>query len=256
MKVEINHLDCGYHDKTILKNVSLTIREQELWCVLGANGIGKTTFFKTLLRLLKPLGGEIYVNNRLLSHWKRKELAKKIAYVPQSHIPPFAFSVKDVIAMGRNPYQSRIGNMTTDDKKAVESAVELLGIGYLYEKNYQQISGGERQLTLITRAIAQETPILVLDEPVVNLDFGNQARVLKHVTNLVQQQGRTVIMTTHMPDHSFLEEANVLLFYEKNHYAVGKGREVVTEEAIETLYHIDNHIVPLEALNKTVCIPD
>ncbi len=254
MKMEMKGLSCGYNGHAVIENINITIGSKEMWCVLGANGVGKTTFFKSALRLLNPVKGEIILNDISIDKWNRKELAKQIAYVPQNHVPPFAFTVKEVIAMGRNPHQQGMGRLGPEDKRAVEEAIELLGIGDLGNKDYMRISGGERQLTLIARAIAQQTPILVLDEPVSNLDFGNQARIISHICGLVKNLGRTVIMTTHFPDHGFLEEANVLLLYKDKKHCVGKGKNVITEQAVKELYDIENRIIYLESCNKTVCI--
>lgn len=255
MKVEVKNLACGYRGKAIIENINLSIGAQEMWCILGANGIGKTTFFKTLLHFLKPVSGLISFDGLELGKWNRKELAKQIAYVPQSHTPPFPFMVEEVIAMGRNPYQQGMGRLSARDKEAIDEAIEILGIGYLVGKQYTEISGGERQLTLLARAIAQQTPLLVLDEPVSNLDFGNQARVISHVCNLVKNLGRTIIMTTHFPDHGFLADANVFLLYHNGKHAIGKGHEIITEEAVRELYAIENRIVDIPTCQKTVCLP-
>ena len=254
MKMEMKNLSCGYHGHAVLENINITIGTKEMWCVLGANGVGKTTFFKTALRLLEPISGRLLLNDVPLETWNRKELAKQIAYVPQNHVPPFAFTVKEVIAMGRNPHQQGMGKLGEEDRRAVEEAMELLGIESLCNKDYTRISGGERQLTLIARAIAQETPILVMDEPVSNLDFGNQARIISHICGLVENLGRTVIMTTHFPDHGFLADANVLMLYKDKRHCVGKGKDVITEQAVKELYDIENRILYLDSCKKTICV--
>ena len=255
MEIEIQNLSCGYRGKAIVEDISFRIGERQTWCVLGANGIGKTTFFKTVLNLLKPVSGQILLDGVPLERWNRKELAKQIAYVPQSHVPPFPFLVEEVVAMGRNPYQRGLAPASARDRAAVDEAMEALGIGYLRGKRYTQISGGERQLTLLARAIAQETPVLVLDEPVANLDFGNQARVIGRVCDLVSRWNRTIIMTTHNPDHAFLPDANVLLLFRGGGHRVGRGRDIVTPESIRELYQIDNRVVDLPDCQKTVCVP-
>lgn len=254
MKIEMKNLSCGYHGHAVIENINMTIGSKEMWCVLGANGVGKTTFFKTVLRLLAPTNGDILLNDLPIEKWNRKELAKQIAYVPQNHVPPFAFTVKEVIAMGRNPHQQGVGRLGGEDRRAVEEAIERMGIEYLCHKDYTQISGGERQLTLIARAIAQQTPVLVMDEPVANLDFGNQARIISHICALVEKLGRTVIMTTHFPDHGFLSEANVLMLYKDKGHCVGKGKDIITEQAVKELYDIENRILYLESCKKTVCV--
>ena len=255
MHVEIEGLSCGYDGKAVVENINFSIGEREMWCILGANGIGKTTFFKTLLNLIKPISGQISYDGKKLNRWTRKELAQQISYVPQSHTPPFPFMVREVISMGRNPYQQGIGRLSTKDRTAIEEAIEILGIGYIAEKKYTEISGGERQLTLLARAIAQETPIMVLDEPVANLDFGNRARVICHISSLVKNMNRTMIMTTHYPDHGFLLDANVFMLFRGGKHCIGKGRDIITEEAVQELYDIDNRIIDIPLCERTVCLP-
>lgn len=255
MTIEIKNVSCGYSGVAVVKNICISTGRGELWCVLGPNGVGKTTLFKTVLGLLKPLSGSITIDGLDLCCCSRKELAKKVAYVPQSHVPPFPFSVEEIIAMGRNPYQSSLGKISKVDKASIDKAIDVLNIGYLRGCTYTKISGGERQLVLLARAIAQETPIMILDEPVANLDFGNQARVIEHICKLAQNMNKTVVMTTHFPDHSFLPECNVILLQKNGKHCVGKGRDVVTEEAIHELYQINNRIVDIKECNKCTCVP-
>lgn len=195
--IRTEHLGCGYGRCEVLHDINITMNPGELWCVLGANGVGKSTLFKTLLGLLKPMSGQILIQDKPLEQWSRKELSRLVAYVPQNHVPPFPFKVWEMVAMGRNPYQNGYGRMTPEDSRIVAEAMETLHIDGLANKIYTQISGGERQLVLLARAIAQQTPALFLDEPVSNLDFGNHARVLSHVRRLAAG-GKTIVMTTHL----------------------------------------------------------
>lgn len=245
MMVQTENLCCGYGRRTVLENVNLTMKPGQLWCVLGCNGVGKSTLFKTLLGLLKPMGGDVLVDGRPIGQWGRAELAKKVSYVPQSHTPPFPFKVWEVVAMGRNPYQRGMGRLTGNDRKIVSDTLDILNIRRLAEDTYTRISGGERQLVLLARAIAQQTPVMFLDEPVSNLDFGNHARVLKHVLDLAAS-GKTVVMTTHCPDHAFLPGSHVILLDEGGVLCVGKGEDVVTEERIRRMYGVDSRIMELD----------
>jgi iron complex transport system ATP-binding protein len=254
MYIEVKDLSCGYHGKTVISNINMTIKNGELWCVLGVNGIGKTTFFKTLLGLLKPETGSVSFDGVNISQMKRSELAKNIAYVPQNHIPPFPFLVEEIILMGRNPHR-RFDRVNKADRTACNNAMRILGIEYLRQSVYTRISGGERQLVLLARAIAQETSCMILDEPVSNLDFGNQARVISHVCALVKDMKKTILMTSHFPDHGFLPDCNVILLHKDNVHFIGKGFEIITEQSIRDLYKIDNCIVTIEEYQKKICIP-
>lgn len=254
MLMKVENLSCGYNDKTILENINFSVNEGELWCILGPNGVGKTTLFKTILGLLKPKNGKIYIDNKEIDKWNEKEMAKLISYVPQVHVPPFPFKVIEVILMGRNPHFS--GKATEKDLAIVEDAINLLNIGYLRNAPYTEISGGERQLVLIARAIVQETPILVLDEPNSNLDFGNQVKVIEHLRALTKM-GKTVIMTSHFPDNAFLPESNLIVIGRNGFFKIGEGREVLTQEVLNTIYNVNSKIVALKGFEvpTKVCVP-
>lgn len=254
MLMKVEGLTCGYHGKNILENISFSVGEGELWCILGPNGVGKTTLFKTILGLLKSKSGKIFIEDRDISSFSQRELAKIIAYVPQVHVPPFPFKVMEVILMGRNPHFS--GRISDNDLEKVENAINLLNIGYLKDSPYTEISGGERQLVLIARAIAQETSILVLDEPISNLDFGNQVKVIEHLRELVKI-GKTVIMTSHFPDNAFLPESNLILLGKEGFFKIGKGSEVLTEDVLNKIYNVNSRIVDLDGfpLSTKVCVP-
>ncbi|MEG0371205.1 MAG: ABC transporter ATP-binding protein [Clostridium sp.] len=254
MLMKVENLTCGYGGKNILKDINFSIGKGELWCILGPNGVGKTTLFKTILGLIKPKSGNIYIGNKEINKWNQKEISKMIAYVPQVHIPPFPFKVMDVILMGRNPHCS--GNITEKDLNIAEKAINLLNIGYLKDVPYTEISGGERQLVLIARAISQETSILVLDEPVSNLDFGNQIKVIEYLREIVKM-GKTVIMTSHFPDNAFLPESNLVLLGRDNFFRMGKGNEVLTQDVLRKIYNVDSRIVDLNEFNikSKVCVP-
>lgn len=251
--IRTEHLCCGYGTKEILHDINLTMNPGELWCVLGANGVGKSTLFKTLIGLLPQTSGHILIDDKPLERWKRRDLSQKISYVPQTHIPPFPFKVWEVVSMGRNPYLRGYGQLSGKDKLAVTEALALLHIEHLANQLYTQISGGEKQLVLLARAIAQQTPILFLDEPVANLDFGNHARVLSHIRKL-SASGKTIIMTTHCPDHAFMPESKVILLDSGGLLKIGSGMTIIDEDCIRKMYAIDSRIVTLEQEKRKTCI--
>lgn len=252
--IEIKSLSCGYCDKTVLENIDISMNKGELWCVMGANGAGKSTFFKTTLGLLPKKSGNIYLNGKSIDKWSIKELSKFMAYVPQNHMPPFSFKVYEMVAMGRQPYQKNCGILTSEDERIIDSAIRCMNIEYMANRDYTKISGGERQLVLLARAIAQETPVLFLDEPVSNLDFGNHAKLISYIRKFVHM-GKLVIMTTHDPDHAFLPESNVLIIKDNKIMLKGYGKKVIDEKIIKTIYNVDNHIYDFDNKRKT-CIAD
>lgn len=257
MKLEINNLSYGYSNKPIGNNVSFSIDDGQSLCLLGPNGIGKTTLLKTLLQILKPLSGEILIDGENIGKWTNKKLGKFIAYVPQQHTPPFPFSVMDMVIMGRAVH---LGSFKNPGNKDIEIAFQImvkLGIDHLMNKPYTEISGGERQLVMIARALSQEPKILILDEPTSNLDFGNQVKVLTHIKNL-SNQGLAVIMSSHIPDHAFLYSSKVALIKNGSMFKIGAPQEVMTEENLKELYGINIKVIEtnISKTEKTrVCVP-
>jgi iron complex transport system ATP-binding protein len=238
MKLEIANAVCGYGNKTVLKDISVKVESGELLCLLGPNGVGKTTFFKSILGFLKLQGGDITINGENIKKWSRRKLAQIIGYVPQAHIPPFPFKVIDVVTMGRTAHMGSFSSPSEKDTAIAEEALKSLGVYFLKDRIYTEISGGERQMVLIARALTQQPQILVLDEPTSNLDFGNQVRVLEQINRLVQK-GMGVIMTSHFPDHAFLCSGKVALMKRNNDFVVGSADEVITEENLRSAYGVD-----------------
>lgn len=230
-------LSCGYGHRAVLTDVSFDLVSGQVLCLLGPNGVGKTTLFKTLLGFLHPLSGSVNIQGRDTSEWTRKEFAREVAYIPQMHTPSFSFSVHDVVLMGRTPHLSGFSVPSTEDGEIACSAIERMGIGHLSQRDYASLSGGERQLVLIARALAQEPRILVMDEPCASLDFGNQARLLEQVLDLAEQ-GIALVMTTHDPNHAFLLDGDVLCLGRGGTVTQGPAREVLTAEGMSGLYGV------------------
>lgn len=242
MNLEVIHGACGYGKGLVIEDISLNVTNGDIVCLLGPNGAGKTTFFKTILGFLKLQKGEILLNGTNIDHWHRKKLAKVIGYVPQAHTPPFPFCVLDVVVMGRTPHLEMYSSPTKKDVEIAEEALLWLKISHLKDKNYTEISGGERQLVLIARALAQQPEILIMDEPTSNLDFGNQIRVLKQI-NQLSKRGLGILMTSHFPDHAFLCSTKAAFIQKDHHFKVGSADEIVTEENLKTAYGINVKII-------------
>lgn len=238
MELSVNNASCGYGNTAVLENVSLSIKQGEIVCILGPNGIGKTTVFRSVLGFLKLIKGEITLDGISKSEISAREFSKCVGYVPQGHEPPFPYSVKDVVVMGRAAHLKRFESPGLSDYKIAYNVMEMLNISYLRNKTYTQISGGERQMVLITRALTQEPKLLVMDEPTANLDFGNQVHVLECISNL-SSSGLGVLMTTHNPDHAFLCCDRVILLTKNREILEGTVDEIVTEENLKRAYGVD-----------------
>lgn len=257
MEFETKNAVCGYGGKPITSGITIKIRSGEILCLLGPNGIGKTTFLKTILGFLKLQAGEIILDGENLVRWSGKRLARAIGYVPQVHTPPFPFTVLDVVTMGRTPHLGIFSSPSADDFALAEEMLKTLQISFLKDKIYTEISGGERQMVLIARALVQKPQILVLDEPTLNLDFGNQARVLKQVNRLARE-GIGVIMSSHFPDHAFLCSSKAALMQRDGTMLFGDAEEVITEGNLCSTYGINVKIASVTGDSGEIiktCVP-
>lgn len=257
MELRAESLAYGYPGRTIGEGVDLTLRAGEVLCVLGPNGGGKTTLFRTLLGLLPTRSGRIALGGKLLQDWSRRNLAQSVGYVPQAHAGHFAFTVREIVLMGRTAHVGLFATPSRRDRDAADAALATLGIAHLSDRIYTEVSGGERQLALIARALAQEAQLLVLDEPTANLDFGNQLRVLDQVRALAAK-GIGILFSTHDPDHAFLCADRVLMLQPGGILDAGHPRAVVTSENLRRLYGVDIQVVATrlpDGQDALFCIP-
>ncbi|OEC84304.1 MULTISPECIES: ABC transporter ATP-binding protein [Methanobacterium] len=252
--LEIKHAGFSYNQKEdIFNDVNLSLESGDVLCILGPNGTGKSTLIKCMNGLLKLNSGNILINNQNIHSLNKNDLAKIIGYIPQSHNSTFAFSVFDVVLMGRAPHLSLTSVPGDKDYKIAEEALKSLGISHLTDKTYTEISGGERQMVLIARVLAQQPQILLLDEPTSHLDFGNQIRTLD-VINKLAENGLSVIMTSHFPDHAFLSSNKVAIMNGGTIMEIGTPESVITEENMRRAYNIDVKIMEVDEHRKA-CIP-
>lgn len=226
-------------DIPILKRIEFKASPQEVTVILGPNGSGKTTLFKCILGLWEARKGEVFINGRSIRTMGRGEVAKNVAIVPQDHEPPFPYSVFDVVLLGRIAHVGLLSSPSQWDKEAARRALEALGIERLADRPYTKISGGERQLVLIARCLAQEAPVMLLDEPTAHLDFRNQVMVLTKVKSIAKEKGLVVLMTLHDPNLALLFSDQVLLLNGGEVVARGGPKEVITEENIRRVYGLD-----------------
>ncbi len=239
--LEIRSAVCGYrrgkHTKIVINGISMSVERGEIMCVLGKNGIGKTTLFRSILGGIPLLGGAVKIDGTNISEMTIRERAKRVGYVPQSHTPPFPFTAAQVAVMGRTAHMQTFASASPKDYEIAERALSLMGIEALKDEPYTEISGGERQLVLIARAIAQESDYLIMDEPTSNLDFGNRIRVLRRVKQLAES-GKGIIMTTHDPDHAFAVSSKVTVMKENGQHLSGSTEKVLTCELMDEIYGI------------------
>lgn len=252
MKLTVHNLSSGYHGRRILHDISFSIHTGEIVCLLGPNGSGKTTLFKTLLGLLPSKGG-VYLGARELGRIDLHERARILAYIPQTHVPPFPFTVLDVVLTGRTSFIGMFSTPSEEDRYHACRALDLLNARHLVDRNYAQLSGGERQLILIARALAQSPKFLIMDEPTSHLDYGNQLRTIQTVRSL-SRKDMGIIFTTHTPDHAFLCASRVLVLLNGSIAADGTPDEVLTPELLNRMYGFDIDILSLPG-RGCVCAP-
>jgi len=252
--LQVEDVSFHYENRQILKNISFKVEKGELLCILGPNGVGKSTLFKIMLGLLKNFTGEIYINKQSIKKMSIENIASKAAYIPQSSIPVFNFTVFDMVLMGTTAGIKGFAMPSKRHRELAVTALKQLEIIHLKDRSYSKISGGERQLVLIARALAQETDILIMDEPTANLDYGNQIRVLTWIKRLTEL-GYTIIQSTHQPEQTFLFADRVIALKAGEISAYGNVKDVVNKELIASLYNVDVDIQSLYNDKVRVCIP-
>jgi iron complex transport system ATP-binding protein len=249
----VDKLAFGFPGRTVGRDVSFSLGDGEVMCVLGPNGGGKTTLFRTLLGLLPPHGGSVSLEGVSLESLSRREIARSIGYVPQGHSAYFAFTVLEFVLMGRTAHVGVFSVPGRKDREVAERVLESLGIAALAQRPVTEISGGERQLALVARALAQEPRLLVLDEPTASLDFGNQVRVLQKISALAGT-GISILFSSHDPDHAFLTSQRALLLAEGRALEIGPPAQVIRPDSLQRLYGVSVEVLRL-AGGRHACLP-
>ena len=237
MNLEVRHLSFSYDTHQVLSDVSFTLNKGEFLSVLGPNGVGKSTLFRCILGLLTDYKGEILSDNDDLRRMPRREMARRIDYIPQINRPTFGYTVLDTVLMGTTRQVSMFSQPGREQIAAARKALERVGAAHLTERDFSFLSGGEQHLVLVARAIAQQAEILIMDEPTSALDFGNQLRILNLVKELAGE-GYGVLLSTHNPQHALSFATRILALSDGKVAALGKADEVLTPKLIRQLYNV------------------
>lgn len=257
MLLEINNVRGGYGSVDIVKGVSCNADHGDVLCLVGPNGCGKTTLFRLMLGSLPISAGNISIDGHDISTLSQKQLANLIAYIPQYHTPIFAYTVLDIVIMGRASHFSSFETPKTPDRTAAFEALEKVNALHLANKKYTALSGGQRQLILIARAICQSAKIFVMDEPAANLDYANHQLLIEVIQDLAKQ-GYCIIMSTHSPEHPFSIGSKVLLMKNGQVAGFGTPRETITPQTLHAVYDIEMDVVTLHdryGVERTLCLP-
>lgn len=251
--ISVRGISFGYTDKKILEDIDLEISKGEIVTILGPNGSGKTTLIKLILGLLTPLKGSVRIDGIDIPGIGIREFARKIAYVPQSHKTVFPYSVTDIVLMGRIPHKTFFFKYSKDDLRVAHEALDKLSIQHLAQRPYTEISGGERQLAIIARALAQGAKTFILDEPASGLDYGNQLRLLEQIISL-SKEGYTFIKSTHSPEHALWIGDRTIMIKDGSIVADGRSDDIINSE---NLFNIYNARVDVLRFNGSVrvCVP-
>ncbi|HWR02065.1 MAG TPA: ABC transporter ATP-binding protein [Chlorobaculum sp.] len=247
----------GYNGRAIVDDVDLEIRSGDILCLLGQNGAGKTTLFRTMLGFIRPVYGTISVDGMDLSRLSPKEVAGFVSYVPQSYAMPFSYKVRDVVLFGRTAHLGMFSAPGRKDRSIAMECLEILDMAHLAERSFNELSGGERQMVVIARALAQEARFMILDEPASNLDYGNQVRVIRKIRELARRS-IGILMATHHPDHAFMVASRVAVLSNGRLGHNGHSGEMLTPETLKSIYGVDVQVfdAPDDGFGiRKVCAP-
>lgn len=254
-KLKTNHIDAGYDKRQILHNLNIEIPDGKISVIIGGNGCGKSTLLKTFTRLIKPTSGDVTLNDKKIYSLQTKELAKTIGLMSQSSNAPEGIKVFDLVARGRFPYQQFFGGLKEEDYVAIGNALELMGITELSERNVEELSGGQRQRVWIAMALAQETDILLLDEPTTFLDITYQIEILDLLTELNRKRNTTIVMVLHDINLSARYADYIFALSDGKLISEGSPEDVITEELMKEVFDLECMVIKDPLSNSPFIIP-
>lgn len=246
--LKVQDVSFSYPGALIFEQIGFELGTGEVFCILGPNGSGKTTLLDCILGWLKPLSGQIILGGLDTGQMTARQIAQNVAYVPQSHEKTFPYLVRDIVIMGRASHLNTFSLPSKEDKEIAVRALEMVGIAHLQDRPYTQLSGGEGQLVMVARALAQNTPLIIMDEPTAHLDYHHELMILETIVKLIKETGLSILMATHIPNHCFYFEnqgiaCQAAMLRNKHFETVGKASEVLSEPGLGKLYHIKASII-------------
>ena len=253
--INIENISLSYGKDSVLENISLNLKAKSFIGIIGKNGTGKSTLLKSIVGLLKPINGNIFIDDNDIYKMKRNILAKKISFMPQSMPFDFSFKVKDFVMFGRYPYINMFKPASKEDFKIVESIMNFTEIMAFAERNINELSGGEKQKVLLAQTLVQQTDIIALDEPTSHLDIGRQASIFKLLKMLNEKYNKTIIVTVH--DLNLAGEfcSDIVLLDNKKVLNFGSAEKVLNYSDIEKVYNTKVVVKTNPVSNKPIVIP-
>ena len=241
--IELRDLTVEYRGRHALLDVNLTVARAERVALIGPNGAGKSTLLRAVTGLVKPTAGRVMIDGSDLESLDRARLARQIAVVPQQVLVPFAVRVEELVALGRLPHEDPLRGARPADHLAIAAAIERVGIGHLVGRDVRELSLGERQLTLVALAVAQEAPVLILDEPTVHLDLRHQVGTMDLLVDLNERDGSTVVAVLHDLALAAMFFPRVVLLDQGRVVADGAPSTVLTDDRIRAVFGVDPAMV-------------
>ncbi|WP_347551552.1 ABC transporter ATP-binding protein [Pseudalkalibacillus hwajinpoensis] len=253
--IQTDNLKIGYQDNIIVDQLNLNIPEGEITALVGANGSGKSTILKSLARLMKPKSGAVYLDGKAIHEQHTREVAKKMAILPQNPTAPEGLTVLELVTYGRFPHQKGLKALTIEDKEKIAWAIEMTGISEFANRPIDQLSGGQRQRAWIAMALAQDTNLLFLDEPTTFLDMAHQLEVLELLQKLNRQEGRTIVMVVHDLNHASRYAGHMVAIKNGTVMKTGTPKDVMKSEILEDVFGVRSDIIYDPRTGQPLCLP-
>lgn len=249
------NLTLAYQRQTIIDSLDLELPRGQVSVLIGSNGCGKSTLLKSFARLLKPQSGTVILNGADIQRKATAAVARELAILPQMPVPPEGISVRQLVALGRYPYQSWMQQWSAEDEAVVTRALSRTGLNELAERPVDALSGGQRQRAWIAMTLAQETELLLLDEPTTFLDLAHQIEVLDLLRELNRQEGKTIVMVLHDLNLACRYADHMVAVHQRTAYAQGRPEEILSEALVKTVFDLDCRIIPDPFFHTPLCIP-
>lgn len=252
--ISVKNLSVFYENNLIIDNMNLSIPKGEISIIIGANGCGKSTLLKTIARIIKPKNGEIFINNKNIKNQKEKHIATQVAFLPQGPICPSGMTVKELVSYGRFPHQKIMGGLNSHDKEIVEWTIQETGLKDFADREIENLSGGQRQRAWIAMTLAQETDIIMLDEPTTYLDMSYQLEVLEVLEKLNKKKNITVVIVLHELNNACRFASNIIGLKQGKIVCKGIPKDVISEENLKEIYGIDVKLQLSENGKYPICV--
>ncbi|MEV7692077.1 ABC transporter ATP-binding protein [Microbacterium sp. NPDC089189] len=251
----VDDVSLAYGDRVIVESLALTVPAGRITTIVGANACGKSTLLKSMARLLTPSSGAVLLDGKAIHRQPTRQVARTLGLLPQSPIAPDGIAVSDLVSRGRHPHQGALARWTRDDDDAVAHALDATGTAHLADRPVDELSGGQRQRVWIAMALAQQTDILLLDEPTTFLDISHQIDVLDLLTDLNRERGTTIVMVLHDLNLAARYADHLVAMAHGRMLAAGSSAEVLTEDTVRTVFGLDSRVVADPLTGRPMVIP-